>query len=43
MMSLKGYLILILFLYFNVVISYNEVKARELMYFNNLFLHFCNK
>jgi len=41
--SLKNYLILILFLYFNVIKSYKEVKTRELIYFNNLFLHFHNK
>jgi len=41
--SLKSYLIFILFLYSNVVKLYREIKARELIYLNNLLLHFCNK
>jgi len=34
---------LVFFLYFNVVKSYGEIKARELIYPNNPFLHFRNK
>jgi len=34
---------LILFLHFNVIKSYKEIKVKELIYLNNLFLHFCNK
>jgi len=41
--SLKSCFMLILFLYFNVVKSYKEVKAREPVYFNNLFSYFYNK
>ena len=41
--SLKGCFMLILFLYFNIVKSYKEIKAGELIYFSNLFLYFCNK
>jgi len=41
--SLKGCLILILFLHFNVVKSYREIKAREPVYLNNPFSHFRNK
>ena len=41
--SLKGCFMFILFLYFNMVKSYREVKTGELVYFNNLFSHFCNK
>jgi len=33
----------ILLLYFNVVKSYKEIKAGELIYFNNPFLYFYNK
>jgi len=32
-----------LFLYSNIVKSHKEIKVRELIYFNNPFLHFCNK
>jgi len=42
-MSLKGYLIFILFLHFNIVKPYKEIKAGELIYFSNPFLHFYNK
>jgi len=42
-MSLKSRFILILLLYSNVVKSYGEIKAGELIYLNNPFLHFCNK
>jgi len=41
--SLKGRFILILFLHFNVVKSYREIKVRELIYLSNPFLHFYNK
>ena len=41
--SLKGCFILILFFHSNIVKSYKEVKTGELVYLNNLFLHFCNK
>jgi len=41
--NLKGYLIFILFLYSNIVKSYREIKAKELIYLNNLFLHLYNK
>ena len=41
--SLKSCFILILFFHFNVVKSYREVKAKELIYFSNLFLYLCNK
>jgi len=41
--SLESCLILILFLYSDVVKPYKEVKAGELIYFNNPFLHFRNK
>jgi len=41
--SLKGCLILILFLYFNVIKPYREIEVRELIYFNNLLLYLCNK
>jgi len=34
---------LILFFHFNVIKSYREIKAKELIYFSNLFLHFYNK
>jgi len=33
----------ILFFYSNVIKPYKEVKAGELIYFNNLFLHLYNK
>jgi len=42
-MSLEGRFILILFLYFNVVKPYREIKAGELIYLNNLFSYLCNK
>jgi len=41
--NLKSCLIFILFLHSNVAKSYREIKAREPVYFNNLFLHFYNK
>jgi len=41
--SLKSRFILVLFLYSNMVKSYREIKAGELVYLNNLFLHFFNK
>jgi len=34
---------LVLLLYFNIVKSYREIKARELIYFNNPFLYLYNK
>jgi len=33
----------VLFLYSNIVKSYREIEAKEPVYLNNLFLHFCNK
>jgi len=33
----------ILFFYFNIIKPYREIKARDLIYFNNPFLHFYNK
>ena len=39
----KGYLILVLFLHFNVVKSYREIEARELVYLNNPFSYLYNK
>jgi len=41
--SLEGRLILILLLYSNIVKLYREIKIKELVYFNNLFLHLYNK
>ena len=41
--SLESCLMLILFFYSNVVKSYREIKAKELVYFSNLFLHLYNK
>jgi len=41
--SLESCFILVLFLYFNVIKSYREIKTKELIYFNNPFLHFHNK
>jgi len=41
--SLKSHFILILFLYSNIVKSYKEIKAKEPVYLNNLFLYFRNK
>ena len=41
--SPKSYLILILFLHSNVIKPYKEIKAKEPVRFNNLFLHFYNK
>ena len=41
--GLKGYLILILFLYFNIVKPYREVKAGKPVYLSNPFLHLYNK
>jgi len=41
--SLKSRFILILLLHSNVVKSYKEIEVRELIYFNNLFLHLYNK
>jgi len=41
--SLKSCFIFVLFLHFNVVKPYREIKARELIYSNNPFLHFYNK
>jgi len=33
----------ILFFYFNIIESYREIKAGELIYFSNSLLYFCNK
>jgi len=41
--SLESRFIFILFLYSNIVKSYREVKTGELIYLNNLLLHFYNK
>ena len=41
--SLKTRFILILFFHFNVIKSYKEIKVKELIYFNNPFLHLYNK
>jgi len=41
--SLKSRFVFILLLHSNVIKSYREIKARELIYFSNLFLYFCNK
>jgi len=41
--SLKNYLILILFLHFNVIKPYRKIEIKELIYFYNPFLYFHNK
>jgi len=41
--SLKSRFILILFPHSNIVKPYKEIKARELIYFNNLLLYLYNK
>jgi len=41
--SLKSCFIFIFFLHFNVIKPYREIEARELVYFSNPFLYFCNK